>query len=116
MANNVPLYQSIPSAGPSVFYEESFRNMIETHLEWLISNPATDALTVTNSDAYRYQGDFDGLLKFLNVPKQYHWIALRMNGLTSSLDYDHSMVEIIVPSIEVISRLQRLYKTSEKIS
>jgi hypothetical protein len=89
--------------------------VIEAHLEWLRKDSGTRMTRVKDNVAYRYQGDFYGLLKALNVAPQYWWIFMRANNLTSPFQYDHSMTMVMLPDPQRIVDIQRLYKTLEKI-
>lgn len=110
-----PIYENTINPGPDVYYQQQFMNVMETHITWLKNHRTTRLTRVKDNIALRYQGDFYGLLRALKVAPQYWWIFMRVNGLTSPLKYDHSLVLIMLPDPQRIIDIQRLYKTLEKI-
>ena len=69
---------------------------IEDHLTHL-SNSAI-ITTVTPLTAYKYEGDFHGLLDTLGVTIQHHYAITRLNGLNTPQDYDGVATDIVMLS------------------
>lgn len=74
--------------GPSIYYSNLFRTQIECHLPLLQSQIVSSVIAVTPADADSFRGDFYGLLIQYKIPRQYHWITLRLNGMKSPDEYD----------------------------
>lgn len=102
------------SEGESVFYEDGFRRMLETHQVWLAQQEDTTSRPIEPHDAMKYKGDFFGLLVRLGIPAQYHYIVMVMNGITGPQDNDERLRTLIVPSRAMIDRLRTRYKTITK--
>ena len=108
------LVSQMVSDGGSMFWDTAFQTMIESHLAWLRAQPSTIAVAITPGDAYKYEGDFYGLLFAYKVPVQYHWTVMRVNGLSSPVEFDGTQTEIMVPSTEVLARLVQVFSTTYK--
>lgn len=107
-----PIRTKALTEGPGVFYSQAFRDMIETHVSWLQNHSRTRTMTIEPADGLMYQGDLDGLLLHLGIPKHMHWIVMRVNGMTSPLDYRVEMSALTIPDDAAVVDLQRKFKTS----
>lgn len=96
----------------SGYGHEDFKVVIEDHLPILSrSDNIEKIIPVAPIDAARWEYDFEGLLRFLGVQPQYHWATTRVNGLYSSDEYRADMMQIKIPSKEIIDRLYNYYNT-----
>lgn len=114
--------------GDSVYYSEDWRLMIETHLLFLINHPYTTDQTIAAHDVYKYEGDLYGMLAKINIPPQYHYIVMRMNEMTSPVDFrlenfipdpdlngnDEAVITLLIPSQTVIESLRTVFQTTYK--
>lgn len=73
----------------------SYYTVLESHL--LAIKAISSAVTVSGNLADAYQGDFDGLLDYLHIPKKYHYLIRRINGYTNSLDFKGDVTQIMIP-------------------
>lgn len=89
------------------FYTGVFRNIIEDHLKILINKASRANVQIEPINTIKYRGDFYGLLQFMNVPEEHHWICLRLNGLHCPTDYDGSFDSILIPDRNQIELLLR---------
>lgn len=97
--------------GKSVYYEEAWHLVIETHLPALRTNAQTTVLSIDPHTAYKYQGDLHGVLQVYNQPPSLYWIIMRMNGLLSPFDYKQSQLSLLVPAQQTIEQLRTVYMT-----
>nr|DAR02461.1 MAG TPA: baseplate wedge protein [Caudoviricetes sp.] len=96
----------------SGYGHEDFKTVIEDHLPILSRADNIDQIiNVAPIDAARWEYDFSGLLRFLGVQPQYHWATMRVNGLRSADEYRSDLIQIKIPSKEVIDRLYNYYNT-----
>lgn len=95
------------------FSTTGFRNIIENHLQWLIASDSTTMKEVDAHHLVKYRGDFYGMLLAMDLPVDIHWIILRMNGLTSTLDFNGGMSAILVPSLRDLNVLLGRYKNTQ---
>lgn len=86
-------------------YSKDFRVVIENHLNVLFTSNKTKLLEVTDQASLKYLGDFYGLLYFLGVEQDLHWIVLRVNKLHNTLNYDGNLKSIRIPSRQEINIL-----------
>jgi len=102
--------------GNAIYYSETFRTLIETHLPWLINHRDTDTSIIDSQIAYKYESDFYGLLSYLGIGMAYHWTILRVNGLHSPSDYLASNVSLKLPNTVEIDRLKTLHTLNHKMN
>lgn len=101
------------AAGSSQFYEADWRLVIESHLVWLINNAKEERLNINPHMGWKYEGDFYGMLTEANVPNHLHYVILRMNGLFNPVEYDGTLLTILLPNEKLISNLSAMYQTTK---
>lgn len=109
------LLNKLVDPGADVYYSLAFRNMIEDHLQWLITNPTSAPITIEPGIAYKYAGDLEGVLRYQGVSNRLHWIIMRMNAMTSPSDYRDTMLQLHVPEPSVIERLRSGFAAQTKL-
>ena len=63
-------------------------------------------------NAYKYEGDLDGLLTHLNIKPEFHFIIMRLNGFTSPLEYSpNKTMSLLIPDNKEIDKIRSTYKT-----
>ena len=102
--------------GDDIWYDQTFRITLEDHLTWLKNNSGTLQITIAANDAYKYEGDFFGLLNKYNAPPYLHWIIMRMNGLTSPSDSDASINTLLVPNLNVLDNIRQSYISMNRLT
>lgn len=115
MAYGSPLASEMEHDGPSIYYDETFRNMIEFHLDWLRTRVSTVTAQVPGNLLLRHEYNFYGLLYELKIPAHLHWIILRLNGLTDPHEYRSHMTQIYIPDNADINTLRTTFSTVHKI-
>lgn len=114
MGKAISLHKRMSLDGPSIYYTESYRTMMEAHIPYFLTNGRSTRVVVDASVAYQYEHDFSALLATYSLPRYLHWFVMRLNGLTSPLDYRADMLEILVPDLEVVERLRTNHTTQSK--
>ncbi|HRM29451.1 MAG TPA: hypothetical protein PLH48_02845 [Acinetobacter johnsonii] len=109
------IYKHLINMGPEVFYEPGFRIVLEDHLTYLINHPSSEVFTVEPGPAHKYEGDFYGLLQAYKLPAYMHWIIMRMNSMTSPMEYRDNKLDILKPSAEVLEKIRNTYKSQTKL-
>jgi hypothetical protein len=102
--------------GPSIYYDDAFRSVLEDHISFLKTHPKTNVVSVQPHDAYKYEGDLYGLFANMNIPAHYHWIVMRTNGFRSPFDGSENMLQILVPSTDVIDKIRQSHSAKRKIT
>lgn len=108
-----PLEDLLNNDGPEVYYRKDFRDVIEDHLLLLTKAPQTQPLSLEPFLAELNKGNFYGLLIQLKIPKQLHWITLRVNGLTTPSGYTGDTY-VLVPDNDYVERLVSSFLTKQK--
>ena len=88
------------------FVEKSFLNILEDHM-FLLKNSNVRLLTIKENEGYKYEGDFYGLLTFMNVPSKYHYVTMRVNDLETPNDYP-GFTQILIPDYNIVETLMTL--------
>jgi len=103
--------------GDDLYYDPAFRLVLETHLNLLISQAAARE-EIPLDLFYQYEGDFYGYLVSRSIPPEYHFILLRMNGMTNPNQFAKQMRNpnnptvnpvLIRPNQNQIDGIVRLY-------
>lgn len=109
-----PINDLMITSGPNVFYTSAFRRVVESHLHYLRQHPESYRVDVDPHDAYKYEGDLNGLLRKLGVPQHYHWTVMRLNGLTSISQVDENLTTLMIPPTTVVNELHQRFMTTVK--
>ena len=102
--------------GPSIYYDDDFRRVLEDHLSLLKKDPSTSVLNIAPQKAYKYEFDLYGLLSDYNIQPQLHWLAMRLNGMTSPTDATKDITSLLIPDTNVVDRIRQSHMTTRRIS
>lgn len=102
--------------GPSVYYTDNFRNVIMSHLKFIREHPTTSVFSVEPQMLYKYENDLFGLLAEMRVPYHYHWIIMQLNGFESPLKISMDDTELLIPSSNLISNIEKTYVMSSQLN
>lgn len=102
--------------GDTNMYSLGFRNLVENHLSLIRILPGTRILPIDSKKEHSFRGDFYNLLlNEFGIRQDMFWIVLRVNNLTSPLDYDGSLKYITLPNRSDIEFLLRRFLNSTTI-
>jgi len=104
------------NSGPSIYYDDSFRVVLETFVPSLIVSQDTTQISVSEQAAYKYESDFFGLLSEFNIPVHLHWLVMRMNNLTSPFDSTLLYNLLLVPDENTIDHIRQSYMSGNRIN
>jgi hypothetical protein len=103
------------SYGDNIYYDIGFRSVLEDHIAFLKQNPQTRIIAITANNAYKYVGDYFGLLNETNITPSLHWLVMRMNDFTSPTENKDDIRSILVPDIALVERIKGVYLTQNQI-
>lgn len=115
MATAQRLSARIPSEGPSAFYSEDFKTMMEPHIPLLVAGENTQLTPIEPGLALQYANDFYGLLLTLGIPSQYHWTIMRCNGYDYPMEFKDTITQVIVPPLGEIDDLQKIWSSTNNL-
>ena len=96
---------------------EDFKVLLEDHLEILKSDANLSRMAdIAPIDADRFEYDFYGVLRLLNIQPKYYWVVMRVNNLHSPTDYRRNMLSIRIPDFDSVEKLYNYFKTINKKS
>ena len=94
---------------PSNYYDPGFRSWFDSFIPYL--NMEYHQVQVNDTIAYKYQGDFYGLLETLAVQKVHQYYIMVFNGYSNPSDYDGVNTSVKIPNIDTIDNLRMLYSS-----
>lgn len=94
------------------FNDQLWLRTLETLLPTIRNREDNVLLDVSPAEGLKYQGDLYGLLQAKEVPTKYHWIVMRLNGYSSTVNYDGRQQTFLIPSFSFIDEQLRLYMTT----
>ena len=100
--------------GADVLYSAGWQVLIESELLNLTSSYNSSTLSIDPHDAFKYEGDFYGLLAQYNIPQQYFFAYLRANGLRDPSEFPMTMSSLIAPSPTYLDNLKSVYMTTSR--
>lgn len=89
------------------YFTSEYIQLVEDHLTFFSNNNRNTFLDFTEQQGYKFEGDFYGLLIDLNVPKKYHYLVLRMNGLDSSSDFSGNVFIVKIPPLNEVDSIKQ---------
>lgn len=106
------IHALMTDSGEDVFYEDAFRNLLESYMPYFRRNKTIAQMSVSINQQLVFEGDFYGLLDELKISKKYHYIVMRLNNLTNSLNYKSSVPFIFLPDFQKIEQMASVYSSS----
>ena len=97
------IHDKMITIGTPFYYTDQYRRMIEEHRLYFRKQAEHDPKVVNDKLAYKYEGNFYGLLTELRYKRQYFWAIMRINGFMRPEDYK-SESTILVPSLKEIDK------------
>lgn len=99
----------IESAGDDTYYSEEFRVILDNHLTSLRNHPDTTISAVQEHEMIKNKCDIYSLFLDRGIPKQYHWVMVRLLGLPSAFLNRFELSYIIVPPFEELEKIKSCY-------
>lgn len=93
---------------------DSFRRVIEDHLEYFRTHSSTQVAQVSAHDAHVYAFDWIGLLNKLGISAELHWITIRLNGGLSYTDLTDSVRALLVPDQTEYNKILQMHVSARK--
>ena len=116
------IQSSLQRSGDSLYYDASFRNHIESHLN-ILANLNPKRHTVPPELAHQFEGNLYGYLTSIGQGAEYHWITMRTNGYHSPYEFGIDTIErakpgigvtLLLPDTNLVSRIRTLYLSKKK--
>ena len=92
------------------YYDPGFIQTIYISKSFLLNNMAFN-ITLDPHSGYKNNGDLFGVLDDLNISKQYHLPILILNGYLSPSDFNYKTNSLIVPNLNAVDTIKRVYST-----
>lgn len=101
--------------GPAIYYDDGFRNTLESHLEYLRNHANTRKFILEPHIVHRYEFDFFGLCAASRIEDHFHWLVMRMNNLHVPTNFPSDISEILVPDPSVVEQIRQVYMSTRRL-
>lgn len=98
-----------------IYYDTVFMSTLESHIPYLKSLKSTSQVQLDPSKVHPYLGDFDSMLLYLGIERQYHWFIARINGIYSNSDFNESITRIYVPDSVELDRIKTRFMVTRRV-
>lgn len=105
IANSLVSYEN------RIYYEPKFQIMLRDHLLRIRTSVGTQPMIVDTNVAYHAKGDLNMVFRQMGLSPKYWWITMILNNISSPEQYDGERTNFILPDMEYIDDLYRLYNT-----
>lgn len=109
------IFDTMITGGPAIFYDPRFRNVLEDHMSFLRMHPSNRTIDIEPGIAYKYAGDFFGLMQQYGISSEFHWPIMRVNDYISPQDYKDTDLTFIRPDETILMRLSETFRSHNKI-
>ena len=99
------------TGGPAVYYDPGFRVMMEDHLTYLRNLTNNEIIEIEPGIAYKYEGDYYGMLMHHGILPEYHWSIMRMNGYMSPQDDRGEQSSFMNSPVSALNRISSTYRS-----
>jgi len=94
---------------PSVFTTRGFMIEIEAHYRFLLNHPKTKLVELSTFKAYIHEGDAWSFFDSLKIPRKYHQVMMKLNGIRSNGDLPSDVQYLIVPDADLLENIAATY-------
>jgi hypothetical protein len=107
----------VMNIGPTDYYTNAFRQVLEDHMAYLRGLTSTKAMPVQEQQAWANEGDLYGYLaNVLNIQPQYHWVIMRLNNFTCRTQFGQRVRRLLIPDFTLLEQIRSAWNTSSTIS
>jgi hypothetical protein len=103
------------SMGPSIYYDDKFRNVLESFMSFLRNDSSTSVIAIDPAVSYKYEFDLYGLLAAEGIPTYMQWVVMRMNRIDSPNDAGNNILGLLVPDAGVLEHIRQSYMSTTRI-
>lgn len=101
------------SSNRSDYFDPAFCRTVDSHKTWLMLRRSTSTMTVTAIEAYRFTGDFYGLLTYKGIDPKLWYAAMRLTDIEGPTDTSAELRTVFLPSPNDIDQLMESFKKNQ---
>lgn len=101
--------------GADWLYSPEFKTLIESHLNFIRTDPSTKVITVTPDNVSIYRHDFYGLLTSIKIKPRDFWVILRLNNMHNPQEFNESTSILYVPDNRLLEQIKMAYRSVNAI-
>lgn len=94
--------------GLTIYYDPTFRKVLEDHLPLLRSHPQTSQAVITLADLNKYKWNLTAYLATICEPHLV-WIVMRLNNYLKDEDFDGTNELLLLPAASALDDIRRRY-------
>lgn len=99
---------------PFIQDDPRFIALVEASIPYYRKDPETSIVPIDLQQAAKYRFDFYGLCSSIGIDQEYHYVTMRLNGLTSSQDFNGLKDAILTPPYSKIDNLVEIALTKKE--
>lgn len=112
MADGSALHEIINNSYSAIFRDPKFRLSVEAHRNFFLSEGNYEVVAVDDHLAYKYRHDLQGYLTATNVAHKLHLAVMRINNMTSPMDFSYPKYKyLFIPSERAMQEVIDRFKT-----
>ena len=105
IANNAVSYEN------ALYYDPKFHTMLRDHLINIRQSVCTQPMVFDANVAHHAKGDLYMAFRQSGLSPKYWWITMIINNITSPEQYDGERTNFVLPDIDYIDDLYRMFNT-----
>lgn len=75
---------------------DEYMKFIEDNLMYFVNKEDTDLVEFEPAIGYKYEGDFYGLLQYLNIPQPNHYLIMRLNSYEAAYEFNADRLSVLI--------------------
>lgn len=91
------------------------RKVLEYFMGQLRTSQATTHHAVDEVMIDRYRFDLNSYLALLGLDESMFWVTMRLNNMTSPMDFDYNHNVLLIPSADEVKLIVMTYHTSRRL-
>lgn len=109
----MPLFSIVAKSIDYSVSSTAFKNLIEDHLGLLLKDKNNKLITLEPHEIAKYKGDLYGLLTSKSVAPIMFYPIMRVNGYTSSSQFEADRFQLTLPDA---ARIEQIFSRSRTMS
>lgn len=109
----MPLITNIAKSIDYTATSTAFKKLIEDHLSLLLNDKSNTLISLEPQEIAKYRGDLYGLLTSKSVAPILFYPIMRVNGYSSSNQFEADRFQLILPNA---ARIEQIFSRSRTVS
>lgn len=99
--------------GSSDYYDDDFRNVLESHLQYFRTLGTTSQVSIAPNDTGVYDKNLFGFLMSRKIKPCYHWFIMRLNNMFSPTEFTAGVDSLLLPDDTSLDKVRQSWNSSK---